>query len=286
MIKYVGKVCPYCKSAFKEGDDIVVCSECEMPHHKDCWIDNKGCTTFGCRGTIQGISFAVGTTISSAPKYEIRDAVNIQESEQPAFCSKCGTALIPGNNFCRRCGSPVVTSVGQRGGNYTNVVGQVTSKVSQSVRKVMDNYHTNDFLDPELGSYVGSKKEYYMNEFVTLKNQKGYTSWNTFAFLISPFWCLYRKIYVPGGVILGLDFVLFLIGGWFSGIICLAVAFAVGVFANYFYMYDLEKRIAKGKNMQERVKQQYIKQWSGTNTTIPIVAAIIYSLLCVILFFK
>lgn len=49
MIKYIGKVCPYCKSTFKEGDDIVVCSECEMPHHKDCWIDNKGCTTFDVR---------------------------------------------------------------------------------------------------------------------------------------------------------------------------------------------------------------------------------------------
>ena len=84
MIKYIGKVCPYCKSTFKEGDDIVVCSECEMPHHKDRWIDNKGCTTFGCQGTIQGIDFAADTTISSAPKYEIRDAVNVQEPEQPA----------------------------------------------------------------------------------------------------------------------------------------------------------------------------------------------------------
>ncbi len=286
MIKYIGKVCPYCKSTFKEGDDIVVCSECEMPHHKDCWIDNKGCTTFGCQGTIQGIDFAVDTTISCAPKYEIRDAVNVQEPEQPAFCSKCGTALIPGNGFCGKCGSPVVASVGQRGTDYGNVASQVTSKVSQSVKKVMDNYQTNNFLDPELGSYVGSKQEYYMNEFASLKNQKGYASWNTFAFLVAPFWCLYRKMYVPGGVILGLDFVLSLIGGWFSGIIGLAVAFAVGVFANYFYMYDLERRMAKGKTLQGQSKYQYIEQWGGANATIPAVAAVIYSLLCVILFFK
>ena len=51
---FIGKICPYCKTEFKEGDDVVVCSICEMPHHKECWIENKACTTFGCTGTIVG----------------------------------------------------------------------------------------------------------------------------------------------------------------------------------------------------------------------------------------
>lgn len=54
--KYIGKICPFCKTAFKEGDDIVICSACDMPHHKECWIENQGCTTFGCSGTIEGLS--------------------------------------------------------------------------------------------------------------------------------------------------------------------------------------------------------------------------------------
>ncbi|MBU9745049.1 hypothetical protein KTH81_14575 [Lachnospiraceae bacterium ASD3451] len=53
---YIGKVCPYCKTAFTEYDDLVICSKCEMPHHKSCWIENQGCTTFGCTGTIQAIN--------------------------------------------------------------------------------------------------------------------------------------------------------------------------------------------------------------------------------------
>ncbi|MBS6511323.1 MAG: hypothetical protein KH334_06465, partial [Clostridiales bacterium] len=53
--EYIGKICPYCKTAFVEGDEIVQCSACEMPHHKDCWIENQGCTTFGCQGTIRGL---------------------------------------------------------------------------------------------------------------------------------------------------------------------------------------------------------------------------------------
>lgn len=51
---FIGKICPYCKSEFKENEDIVICSICEMPHHKECWNENKACTTFGCTGTIMG----------------------------------------------------------------------------------------------------------------------------------------------------------------------------------------------------------------------------------------
>ena len=148
----------------------------------------------------------------------------------------------------------------------------------------MNDYKTNDYLDPELGDYIGSKKEYYLNEFSTLKSQNKYNSWNTFAFLISPFWCMYRKMYIPGAVILGIDFILAIIGGAVSGILAIAVAVLVGIFANYFYMYDLEQRIAKGKGLSGTQKAVYLEQKGDTNATIPAVAAVIYVLVCVILF--
>ena len=47
-----GMLCPYCKTPLTENDSIVVCSSCEMPHHLNCWQENKGCTTFGCTGTV------------------------------------------------------------------------------------------------------------------------------------------------------------------------------------------------------------------------------------------
>lgn len=52
---YIGKTCPYCKTPFVEGDTVVFCSACDMPHHLSCWQDNKGCTTFGCTGSIKEI---------------------------------------------------------------------------------------------------------------------------------------------------------------------------------------------------------------------------------------
>lgn len=49
MDEYVGKICPYCKTEIKEGDEVKVCPECGIPHHATCWEENKGCTTFGCK---------------------------------------------------------------------------------------------------------------------------------------------------------------------------------------------------------------------------------------------
>lgn len=39
--------CPYCREAIVEADALV-CSGCHTPHYKDCWIENGGCTVFGC----------------------------------------------------------------------------------------------------------------------------------------------------------------------------------------------------------------------------------------------
>lgn len=45
-------ICPYCHSKLIDDREIIICSECNMPHHKECWVENNGCTTFGCEGTI------------------------------------------------------------------------------------------------------------------------------------------------------------------------------------------------------------------------------------------
>ncbi len=49
-IDFIGKNCPFCKGIIDETTDFVVCKECNMPHHVECWNENQGCTTFGCTG--------------------------------------------------------------------------------------------------------------------------------------------------------------------------------------------------------------------------------------------
>ncbi len=48
MQEHIGKTCPYCQFPFKYVSEIIICDSCRMPHHKECWNDNNGCTTFAC----------------------------------------------------------------------------------------------------------------------------------------------------------------------------------------------------------------------------------------------
>ncbi len=45
-----GKTCPYCQYPIKNEADIMVCPGCKVPHHRECWQENGGCTTFACKG--------------------------------------------------------------------------------------------------------------------------------------------------------------------------------------------------------------------------------------------
>lgn len=145
MRDYIGKICPYCKTAFTPEDDVVMCSACEMPHHKDCWIENRGCTTFGCTGTIENLNFVPPTpptppTWPTPPTPPVRPVpptpparptpppvspanrgatgntagqdhlvfctrCGAQNSATAAFCGRCGTRRAVSAIFCTRCGT-------------------------------------------------------------------------------------------------------------------------------------------------------------------------------------
>lgn len=45
---FIGGNCPYCGDILKANSMITVCSDCETPHHIECWERHGGCTTFGC----------------------------------------------------------------------------------------------------------------------------------------------------------------------------------------------------------------------------------------------
>ncbi len=89
-----GKICPYCKMTLTEGDDTVMCNQCEIPHHKECWVENKGCTTFGCSGSIQGIAEVA------------------QGEKTRFFCSHCSVEALESDVFCTHCGAMHATAGG------------------------------------------------------------------------------------------------------------------------------------------------------------------------------
>ncbi|MBO5437987.1 MAG: hypothetical protein J6A23_10020 [Thermoguttaceae bacterium] len=43
--------CLYCSSAIQDGDVSVYCPECGAEFHHECWLENEGCSTYGCTQT-------------------------------------------------------------------------------------------------------------------------------------------------------------------------------------------------------------------------------------------
>lgn len=84
MDKYIGKICPFCKTEITADDEVMVCPACATPHHKGCWDENKGCTTFGC-----------------SEQHYVAQGTNPTD-----VCKKCGAALGDGQDFCPKCGTP------------------------------------------------------------------------------------------------------------------------------------------------------------------------------------
>lgn len=40
--------CPYCRTTLEARDKAESCPTCRTPHHTDCWLENGGCSVFGC----------------------------------------------------------------------------------------------------------------------------------------------------------------------------------------------------------------------------------------------
>lgn len=85
MENYVGKICPFCKTEIKEGDSVIVCPACSIPHHKHCWEENKGCTTSGCS----------------------EQHCEAQQTSPANVCQTCGAPLGDEQAFCSKCGQKV-----------------------------------------------------------------------------------------------------------------------------------------------------------------------------------
>ncbi len=90
----VGKICPYCRTTIEPGLAVVICPQCGLPHHADCWEENGRCTTFGCQG---------GAPATAAPPPEDRRYLQ----ERP--CPVCGFIMRPHETTCPYCRNNIFT---------------------------------------------------------------------------------------------------------------------------------------------------------------------------------
>lgn len=268
MNDYSGKTCPYCKGIFSKWDDIVVCSDCDMPHHRQCWIDNQCCTTFGCLGTIRN---------GDSPQSSVM-AVEITFDDEPAFtapqpggyCPACGMPHRADAAFCTRCGRHLASpNASATNSNYYYAAAPTA-------------YPQTAAPDPTIAQLVGTNQSYYLSRFEKLRSGQKMTSWNWAAFLFGAFWLFYRKMYLQGGIALAVIFLLTMTGSPFITVLLWGGYIVLGIFANYLYLTHLESQVQQLAQMPIHQRNAYIAKQSGVHTAAAIGAAVGYAILVVL----
>ena len=90
-------ICPVCCSPILPEEEKLVCPDCQMAYHKECWNDNNGCATYGCR--------SAGCLNPPPLKVDVNGADS--SGSEKLFCPHCGVSLTAGTAFCWSCGCVV-----------------------------------------------------------------------------------------------------------------------------------------------------------------------------------
>ncbi len=111
------QICPYCQSRIKSDSESVICIACHIPHHKECYDFNGGCTTYGCiNNPNRENEVAIEDNDSEINSDALRDhlippPVTITPSPppEPLFvktitCPKCRRENDEHSVFCKHCG--------------------------------------------------------------------------------------------------------------------------------------------------------------------------------------
>lgn len=104
----IGKTCPYCQYPLKDENEAVICGACGIPHHRECWDENGGCTTFGCVGTVAPSGAVWGQAIGQRRSPD--RLLDLDEYAAEKYCHNCGMALSSSAGFCGGCGARVISS--------------------------------------------------------------------------------------------------------------------------------------------------------------------------------
>ncbi|TJX14959.1 DUF2628 domain-containing protein [Tissierella creatinini] len=247
MDTYLNKTCPYCKTELNSTDEVIECSKCGMPHHKNCWEENLGCTTFGCTGKLQQVS-ANGEEI-------ICYSCGYSNTGGAKFCANCGISLSINNNHNQAYNQPHQSHQSQQ---------DYQANQSQQSNYGSSSYYTQaNSINDDFTMFIGNNASYYISKFSDIKNSTNKNSWNWPAFLFSSYWLIYRKMYTPGLILAGVGFFMSVFP--IAGIIGLGVSIYLGVMGNSIYLNYVEKEISNARNLNSINKQQLFNKRGGTS---------------------
>ena len=139
----------------------------------------------------------------------------------------------------------------------------------------MDN--DNDKMTSSINEevYIGTNTEYYLPLFNRMRKQGRKISWNWCAFLFTPYWLIYRKMYLLGFGLLAINFIMNINFVLLYSFIMFTVYTLIGIFGNYIYMQRIISLSAAGEQIEDEFdRSRHVKIYSGVNSS-----AVVFSLI-------
>ena len=190
-MRYEGENCPYCGVTFADGDDVVVCPDCATPHHRVCWFAHGECanaerhgTDFVWKKSAQPESQQAFQPELEKPQHENRSTANLD-----IVCPDCGTVCPNGTLRCPDCGAVLIP--------FANPMGE--PPMAQFRPDFNPSEDIGGVKSGDVALFCRTAGASYIRKFRRLSSG-GKLSFNWAAFLFSPFWFFYRKIYEAGAI--------------------------------------------------------------------------------------
>ncbi len=197
-MRYTGEICPVCKTAFTEDDDVVVCPDCGTPHHRKCYLKNKDCANAHLHTS--GFTWSPAANIPAA---EPTEPPKREDGHNIVFCPQCGTENAAEEPVCIRCGARLYNNMPGTAPFAPQVqLPDMTQRpyiMGTTVISPTETIGGNTVGDT--AEYVGGAAPRYIPKFYKLEQTGGKVSWNWAAFLFAPYWFFYRKLYALGAVL-------------------------------------------------------------------------------------
>ena len=304
MFFYQGYECPVCGKAFVEGEDIVSCPHCGLPHHRTCWQTEGKCHLDALHGTErQWSKEKVGESTASAQSEQSPNAVKV--------CPHCQAENLEFAEFCTRCGRPIQTPAWSSTA-YSEYRPFRSPFTSYSPEETIGDHQAKD-----LAAIVGNNAIYYLPRFRQIV-QTGSGGWNWAAFFFAPYWLLYRKNYLLGIFYfvvqtiysLASSYVLMpmeqattteemttaiqallenettrwlLLPIFLLSVILFAAKILLGLLGNRLYLHDCGKRIDRARSIEGDISTAELASRGGVSMTAAAIAYLIPGILSYIL---
>lgn len=186
MINYNTQLCPYCSEPFNKDSDIVVCPDCGTPHHRHCWQELGHCINEYKHA--DGFEWTAVAPVIGPDNAQCPECGAIMPKDT-LFCENCGKSMVAGEN--------VATPAGNTASKGPTFMGmsreELTAQVEKELTGEIDGVPIKD-----AAYYIGNNARYYIFKFKRMKQNPKYRPFCWPAFLFSPLYFCYRKMWKVG----------------------------------------------------------------------------------------